>query len=474
MYFGASSSSSSSSSASLSLPLENEKRFYHYQTEKEATYIIEKDKILGKGGQASMVIEAHDKNNDKNRAAVKIYTFDKALDSDSLKELKKDLCIECQNLFVMGEFLGLVEEENAAYLFMKLHPGENLLSSLYEVSNDESKLEFHNHYYIAKSELSFSDKLNLTLNSIQSVINLHEKNLIHRDIATTNFMFEKTGNAHSKLICMLALIDLGSARQADLETKDFVDPTRHFQGHFGYFAPELIHLAPNEKPRFNFKTDYFGLGIVLAEIWTTLNFQQALYDLKTGLPIFSSACADDIKTCLRDVFFQDCDDYLLRKEIFDQRERDILEEILLLIHELCQNNPDARPILEELKEKRKKIEQLRKNYLKPNRKPSNAPQIPRLKLEALSLLSSPLSSPLSPPLSPLSPRKETVIYSSEPTISLSKRRSSDSPHFSLLEKFENLESPRFLLVNRKKEKEKEKGKEEKEEKKKIKKIKKRS
>lgn len=89
----------------------------------------------------------------------------------------------------------------------------------------------------------------------EALEHLHDKRLVHRDIKPANIMFRGVGDTRP------VLTDFGIVRMLDQPTL-----THAFMqmgpGTPAYAAPEQLN---NEKPLIDWRTDQFGLGLVLAE-----------------------------------------------------------------------------------------------------------------------------------------------------------------------------------------------------------------
>ena len=83
---------------------------------------------------------------------------------------------------------------------------------------------------------------------------LHERRLVHRDIKPANILFRDAGN-------LPVLTDFGVVRMLDQPslTRDFLGMG---PGTPAYAAPEQLN---NEKAQIDWRTDQFGLAVVLAE-----------------------------------------------------------------------------------------------------------------------------------------------------------------------------------------------------------------
>lgn len=101
--------------------------------------------------------------------------------------------------------------------------------------------------------ISPSDVRALGIRLADALAHLHPRKLVHRDIKPANIMFRSDGNA--------VLTDFGIVRVLDAPslTKEFL---QQGPGTPAYAAPEQL---TNEKALIDWRTDQFGLAVVLAE-----------------------------------------------------------------------------------------------------------------------------------------------------------------------------------------------------------------
>ncbi|MGQ3887949.1 EAL domain-containing protein [Legionella sp. CNM-1927-20] len=110
--------------------------------------------------------------------------------------------------------------------------------------------------YLKKHQLTIGDFLNLALQLVDIIEELHQLNIIHKEIRSANIIIDP-----SKLT--LKLIDLSASTKLS-ETFDYLN--------LGRFDEGLAYISPEQTGRINrpvdYRTDFYSLGITLFEMLT--------------------------------------------------------------------------------------------------------------------------------------------------------------------------------------------------------------
>lgn len=154
----------------------------------------------------------------------------------------------------LGRTEGEAVTENKHYSFMRYFPGKDLLSVL----NDSPNV---------------IDKLNIAFNAAKSLQNLHDSELIHRDVKLDNF------------ICNLPtrevnIIDFGFTVMGTKQDGILIKKDKKKPGTPGYLDP---NLAPdkNSDITFSSSSDIYALGIVY--LYLFYYWKEALSEKYTGV-----------------------------------------------------------------------------------------------------------------------------------------------------------------------------------------------
>ncbi|MCS5709329.1 protein kinase [Candidatus Berkiella cookevillensis] len=293
---------------------------------------------LGEGAQGKVIVAQNMVTG--NLVAVKIQ-------SANGMTFEEDLMRERRNLQITKKLVGIasnfrVEADGSEwqdeYTLMQYCAGGNLNHYLYEI--DKSKDKESPEYFAAKKTIDIRKKLHIVILVLKQVIELHDKyELAHRDIKTDNFVISDLSNL------ILNLIDLGSAIQYGPNMKES-DKTN--VGTFGYVAPEILEPI-STRPYYNFACDYWALGVVIAEILTSANYQAELR--KMMLAAKSKDTLVDLKLVelhkmMPDVFGSSTDNTVVWKELTS------------LVTILLQEQAEMRPSLEGLKDMRARLYKL--------------------------------------------------------------------------------------------------------------------
>lgn len=216
--------------------------------------------VIGQGGQGEIreALELHS----KKTCAVKTFS-EESMDSQEAEQRER------KHLGILGRLLGHACLAGRSYLFMPFYTGGSLESALYNI---DSTLPGQNpDRYAEKKVLPFNRRLELAIATIQAMLELHQKFILHRDIKPSNLILTDSSVPYEKV----KLVDLASGVMIN-------DPNevslRARYGSFGYIAPEMLRPF-EERPDYSAQSDYFSLGVVLAEILSKYNFQAKLLTL---------------------------------------------------------------------------------------------------------------------------------------------------------------------------------------------------
>ena len=213
---------------------------------------------------------------------------------------RKQIQRERINLNLLGRLIGscsLYDDVNKDEAFpeatiMEFYAGINLTDLIYEKNKTKSREDLN--YFEHKKNMNIFKKIDIVLQMIRQVSLIHKKNLIHRDIKIENFIFNDIGNGYRDL----RLIDLGDAISLS-------DADNEYASTFGYVAPEIWQL-PRTKHAYSKQSDYFSLGVAIAEVLTNVNYQASLRGMKQMQlqdDSMNELTPHAIYTLLFDVFF---------------------------------------------------------------------------------------------------------------------------------------------------------------------------
>lgn len=109
---------------------------------------------------------------------------------------------------------------------------------------------------IAKNQLSFDEKIVLTLEILDALKEIHNFNVLHKDINPTNLIwdFEKK---------RIVVVDFNISEKIVSQKVGFVGE-RHLQGTLPYISPEQTGRMNRD---IDYRSDYYSLGITLYELF---------------------------------------------------------------------------------------------------------------------------------------------------------------------------------------------------------------
>lgn len=234
---------------------------------KHAIYLLDYSQVLGEGGQGKVVLAYNLVTSD--RVAAKICnTAGSEFDRQQAQS-------ERDNLTILGRHLGSSFFNPEAVkkgrlppevTLMTYYPGMNLADYLYQRNSLKSREDIN--YYPLKHQVNIFKKVAIVMGMMKQISDLHKMKLIHRDVKTENFICQETENSMMNIV----LIDLGEAVASNANATDYAST-------FGYAAPETYALIPHKAP-YSFQSDFYSLGVCIAEVLSNENYQSALRKLR--------------------------------------------------------------------------------------------------------------------------------------------------------------------------------------------------
>lgn len=220
---------------------------------------------------------------------------------------------------LLGHFIANPSRDqyHREYLFMPYYPGGNCIDLMYELNHEFDKEDFRR--YTAKKVLPIDLILDIAESAFLELKLLGERGVIHRDINPFNIICSTRQTESGLALDDLRVIDFGTALLANKSR------THAITGTFGYTPPEIdMHEPKNEqikskkktkKRTYDFSSDLFSLGVFLAELITTSNYQEyrikkmaeiaksegfsrplTLQEIKEGMPDIFGAATEDTST----------------------------------------------------------------------------------------------------------------------------------------------------------------------------------
>jgi PAS domain S-box-containing protein len=169
---------------------------------------------------------------------LKILKAEQSIESSELNHEYKILSILSNisgiaNVYQRGIF------QNRPYLVMEDILGESL----------------KNRIYVNKIDLS--DILLIAIEIIRAIGNIHEKNIIHKDISSSNIIINQDLNT-------VNIIDFGISTQLSIETPNLMT-LNTLEGNLKYISPEQTGRINRA---LDYRTDYYSFGVCLFEMLT--------------------------------------------------------------------------------------------------------------------------------------------------------------------------------------------------------------
>jgi len=110
---------------------------------------------------------------------------------------------------------------------------------------------------IAEGQLTLGEKINIAIDMVVALGEIHSQRILHKDINPTNLIW----NARKKQI---VLLDFNISERANSQKIEFVNP-KHLQGTLPYISPEQTGRMNRV---LDYRSDFYSLGITLYELFT--------------------------------------------------------------------------------------------------------------------------------------------------------------------------------------------------------------
>ena len=263
--------------------------------------IIELIKIIGEGGQASIIKAKYYVNGEEVLVAIK------ALEKFDLKHFKREVYILNQlNEPCFPKFYGLVIESK---------PNNSGISIVTEFING---VDLRNIDFIEK--LKYPTKIKILRDAAKSLCIIHEKGYIHRDLNPGNMIIDNDYQVY--------LIDFGIS----LITLDDDHVFTFKRGTLPYSPPEAFMSDDNgDLIRITNKVDVWGFGCIISYVlsgivpWTNeyefdKNFESKLMNSLTTnepFPVPENIKDEKILNLLNKTLVYNYEDRITMREIFD-------------------------------------------------------------------------------------------------------------------------------------------------------------
>lgn len=243
-------------------------------------------------------------NYNNNSVICKCFSLDNYYDEESwIEEVYHEMYIYklINNTEGICECLGYCYKDEEIYLILKDYKTkENLFNYLNTdkywfkfnrvVDDNQYLYQYKNNKWLFN--LDRNSKIYLTINLINCIKNLHEKDVAHCDIKTNNILYNKDTKE-------LILIDFGASQYLNKQKQKIIETN---MGTMGYACVQLNNLGLCSK-----KSDIYSLGVCIIEIWcgaiwNTGNTHkkcrnEVLYYLRK-LKIKEPKLADELRKCI--------------------------------------------------------------------------------------------------------------------------------------------------------------------------------
>ena len=204
------------------------------------------------------------KNNEEKVVIKKIKIHNKKFNNNLLQEI-----IPFDNFFFnfkyFVKYYDIIIENDYVYIIMKFY-------------------DFNLYNIIKNQLLNDNEKEIITFKLIDSIINLHNKNIIHNDLKPENIIISHENNKYE-----IKLIDYGFSRQGYCELKKI---NYSHQGSKLYLSPNKFFYNYTDHPN----DDWWSLGCIIFELYTGIPlFISGYYTIKEWKKNFNNFINNFIK-----------------------------------------------------------------------------------------------------------------------------------------------------------------------------------
>ena len=195
------------------------------------------------------------------------------------------------------------DPDQSLYMVQPIFPGVDLRQALYEI--DERGIG-------EKKDISAEEKEKISIALLNDYFAMQELNIVHSDIKPDNILYDSASGTAK-------IIDMGQAFNA-VEGS----PHERFQAPgFLYFSPEALDAKDVKNSA---QTDMYGLGIVIASIYSDNNYERdAEYGKEDNFAI-------EVRAALSDVIGPDV-----------KHKEGMPDDLLKIVQHMTEVDPHARP-----------------------------------------------------------------------------------------------------------------------------------
>ncbi|MBS0288742.1 MAG: protein kinase family protein [Proteobacteria bacterium] len=297
-----------------------------YTVYDEQIIAVDQNQIIGKGKDKTVVCLGQVLCGSKSNQLCAVKIPKEALNDD----FKNEVVI----LDHLERLIAKIKTNNQFFLISQLCQGINLEALCYDESGKVKK--------ILDIELIY--KISVAI--IEQVNELHQTfNVLHCDLKTSNVIIEFLAKGNIKA----HLIDFGTSCFVWKADKAFD------RGTTGYQGPEvgMPKDAPN-KPVYSISSDFFSVGVIMAELLTQINYME--YRAALVAKLNENNDPSGLTPVVPLDFLQ-----VGMPDVFDGKKAETYPSLMGTIAWLTNANPNARPIFNQIP---KILRNLRKEYFK--------------------------------------------------------------------------------------------------------------
>ncbi|QQS36462.1 MAG: protein kinase [Ignavibacteriales bacterium] len=232
--------------------------------------------LLGTGGMGK-VYRAIDINTN-NQVALKVIN----------PELLKDQ--ENKNRFAFeGNHLSAFKHKNIVRVFESVSLEDNSFIAMELLEGGSLKQFLNKHHPLTKEKFK-----NISIQVCEGLKEIHSKKIIHRDIKTTNLMFDSSG--------VLKIMDFGISKSTLVTTMTSLGTV---VGTLGYVAPEQVTNTNADE-----RSDIYSLGVVMYEMATNRLPFNGENEIALIHSIFNTT--PELPSTLNDLLTKDIDEIIFK------------------------------------------------------------------------------------------------------------------------------------------------------------------